>query len=121
MTNLLTRYNPPLRAVVGPDGIPHYLSAQAGDPNRWTPPPGKQLHVYCNGVELYFVLECDRSRGWARTHGWEWVGGTVRMIDRRAEDGTPLVRLYHGEITYRVKPAKVPGWLRRLMARGGRA
>lgn len=119
MSNVLTRYTAPLRNTFGPDGVPNYISAQAGDPVRWKPPPGKQLRVFCNGSELHFVVECDRERGWARTYPWEVVNGRPRMVEKRAGDGTPILRLYHGRIEYRLVPAHVPRWMRGIMRRAG--
>lgn len=118
MSNVITRYNAPLLNTFGPDGVPNYISAQVGDPIRWKPPAGKQLRVYCNGRELFFVVECDRERGWARTLPWETgKDGRPRAVEKKAGDGTPILREYLGRIEYRLVPAYVPRWLRKLARR----
>lgn len=117
MPNVVVAYNAPIRASVGSDGIPNYLSAESGQIARWSPPPGYQLRVYLNGRELFFVVEADRARGWARTLPWVETPHGPQQVDKRAEDGTPIIRLYHGEISFSLVPAHVPGWLRRMIQR----
>lgn len=60
---LFTRGLAPSRSV-GPDGIPDYITAVRGDPRYWRPRSGYKLDVRCGGVELRYVIEADRARGW---------------------------------------------------------
>ena len=111
---IVTTYTRPAITALGADGLPDYLSADRSDPDRWTPPQGYRLRVWCNGRELFHVVEADRSRGWVRTLPYDETPDGPRL---QAKDS--VTRLYHGLVTYRLERIQIGTrhfrqWLRRV-------
>lgn len=102
MSVLIPTYNRPVTPTIGIDGIPDYLSTDKADPAKWKPSAGHRLRIWCNGRELYHVVEVDRTRGWARTLPYDETPAGPKL---QHKDG--VTRLYHGVVTLRVERIKI--------------
>lgn len=114
----VTTYNRPAITGIGADGLPNYLSADKADPDRWKPPQGFRLRVWCNGREMHFVVEADRERGWVRTLPYVERNGVPFQVDKPG-----VSRLHHGTVEYRLAriPIGTPAfrkWLRQQSRKG---
>ena len=97
------RFRPPAGVTVGDDGIPDYVTATAGDPRRYLPPPGFDFYVYHNGTRLKHIIEANRREGWAVGRHYVEEGGKTIFNDTDA-NGIGQQRLYQGVITFRLVP-----------------
>lgn len=106
MPILTPRFTPPRRIGVGEDGLPDYMVATRGDPNHYTPPYGKKLAVFLGEERLWFIVEADRTRGFAIGLHYESVDGVDGRVGRRVishdDDGIAQHRLYQGRIIFRL-------------------
>lgn len=102
MPNVLAFARPRV-PTIGPDGIPDYITSVAGAPNRWTPPPGQRLAVFCDGVELKYIFEADRGAGWAIGKSYVSTPAGDQMVNGRQV-------VYRGRITFKVTTPRTERW-----------
>jgi hypothetical protein len=98
---LIPRFGVPKRIPVGSDGIPNYIAATPGAPGYWRPPEGFELKVYHEGVMVFWIVEADRVRGWAKGFHWRVEDGQVKKVTHD-DNGVTVHRLYEGRITFKL-------------------
>jgi hypothetical protein len=97
------KFRPPPRITNGEDGIPHYIVAQRGEANEYTPPEGMHLVVFCDRKLIAGVVEADRKRGFVRSlHYVDRPDGGKTLV--KDDEGTQMYRMQFGKITYRLLP-----------------
>lgn len=105
--SVILDYSRPLRLTKGTDGLPNYVSAQKGDPLAFRPPRQFRFIVYHHDVELRYVIEADRERGWAKCLHWEHYrkpDGSLGTRPKPDGNGEEQYRIYTGAITFRLVP-----------------